>query len=966
MEQWQRRCSVDVTQAQLGRQVRQALTNLYDLAFLHKHPLARQFVDGESDAHPAQAGEALRQHLLAAIQRLAPDMQVKADAKAWRPYRVLQLRYAEAYDVAQVQQELALSKSQYYREHELGLQSLVALLWEERRGSDGDLVTTAEASVAVAAVVDAGEPRRHNLPLPLTSFVGREQELGELVHLLHGSRLVTLTGSPGIGKTRLAIAVAERQLSDVAAGVHFVDLSLATEPEQVLRAIARVLAVAERDGVALLDVLTEFLRGRSLLLVLDNFEQVLAAAGMVYALLLACPTLTILATSRAPLRLPGEREYAVSPLPLPEAVGPATGELARNPAVALFVQRAQDVRADFALSEDTAASVAAIVRRLDGLPLAIELAAARVRILPPAALLARLDNSLRLLSGGSSVLPERRQTLRAAIQWSYDLLVPEEQTLFRRLAVFAGGCTLEAAEAIAAGMECRADAEPAAIRQVVSPLSLDILDGMTSLVEKSLLGQRDGPDGGARFTMLQLIGDFAREQLDARGEAEALYAWHADYFRAYGQALGDAWWWRRGGPAVALAEADQDNFRAALAWYAGRPDPDPGLLLAAALRFWFFSHAVEGCRWLERLLERQTGGSRARAAALNALATLQYFQGQAFTAARESFQAAAALSRSLGNARQLAMALEGLGRTLPAEDPACAAAVEEAMDLYRELGDEVGIVSALNVSGVAAARNGDLATARRLLDEAVARERARVGDSELLVSCVINRGMVDNCLAVNDLTTIAREDQVVDESTVAHLRRAFGAAVPWFEQAAAIEERLYGEVRNTNSFVSLGETLEGMGELDRMEQTSRRALDHGIARHDRGEIWWAIGALSRVAAYRGDVERAARLFGFSQAWGREHHIEGNNTTEVNRMEHARAHALLHRVAGSEDAAAAYAAGEQMRLEEALALVREPGAGAASPRSTHVAPGRRPAQRPSPPPASVIAGYIQDYRQALSD
>ena len=366
-----------------------------------------------------------------------------------------------------------------------------------------------------------------------------------------GARLVTLTGPGGTGKTRLALEIGAEALDRYPDGVFFVDLSPLTDPALVVPTIAATLGVREVVGQPLLETLSGFLTDKRLLLLLDNCERVLAAAPDVAALLAASPTVSILATSRAALHIRGEREFPLLPLPLPAADRlPPLEELAQVPAVALFVELAAASQPDFALTADNAAAVAAICRRLDGLPLAIELAAARMKVLPPAALLARLEQRLPLLTGGGRDLPARQRTMRDAIAWSYDLLAPEEQALFRRLAVFAGGFTLDAAEAVAA---------PGA--------ALPVLDGVVALVEQSLLRQMPGLDDEPRYQMLETVREFGLERLAAAGEADEVRQRHARHFlmlaerRVHGmQLFMDL-------ESLTRVAPEQDNVRLALAWF---------------------------------------------------------------------------------------------------------------------------------------------------------------------------------------------------------------------------------------------------------------------------------------------------------------------------------------------------------------------------------------------------------------
>jgi predicted ATPase/class 3 adenylate cyclase len=366
------------------------------------------------------------------------------------------------------------------------------------------------------------ELRLHNLPLQPTPLIGREKEVHEVTERLRRSevRLLTLTGPGGTGKTRLALQAAAELVEEFEDGVFFVNLAPLTDPELVPSSIAQVLGVRETGGRSLPERLHEHLRERRMLLVLDNFEQVVEAAPVVTALLAAAPRLKVLVTSRTALHLRGEKGYVVPPLSLPDPKQlPPLERLGQYEAVRLFIERALDVRGDFAVTDENAPAVAEICHRLDGLPLAIELAAARIRILSPEALLRRLENRLKLLTGGARDLPERQRTLQATIGWSHDLLSEAEKVLFRRLPVFTGGRTLEAIETV-----CDAEGE----------LGLDVLEGVTSLVDKSLLRQEEGIGGEPRLVMLETIHEYAREKLEESGEGQEIRRRHAEFFLAPG------------------------------------------------------------------------------------------------------------------------------------------------------------------------------------------------------------------------------------------------------------------------------------------------------------------------------------------------------------------------------------------------------------------------------------------------
>jgi predicted ATPase/DNA-binding XRE family transcriptional regulator len=424
-----------------------------------------------------------------------------------------------------------------------------------------------------AALEAAARPRpapserprpEHNLPAQLTSFVGREREIGLVLDLLRrpDTRLVTLTGPGGTGKTRLAIRVAEELLDDVPDGIFFVALAPVADAPTIIQALAQALGVGGGPGHALEAGVADYLRDRRSLLLLDNFEHLLSGAPLVSRLLARCRDVKVLVTSRSALRLSGEQEFPLEPLPLPDLRRPPpASELAQNAAVALFVERAARARPGFALSADNAAALVGICVRLDGLPLAIELAAARVKLLPPPALLARLEGSsaLRLLTDGARDLPARQQTLRATIGWSYDLLAPAEQRLFARVAIFVGGCDLEAAEAVCGDGPPEGDAAAP-----LAPLDIEVIDGVASLVDKSLLRQEEGVGDEPRFAMLDTIREFGLERLAAAGEAAELRARHARHYLAMVEA---------GGPFLLASElrqrrlaAEQDNVRTALRW----------------------------------------------------------------------------------------------------------------------------------------------------------------------------------------------------------------------------------------------------------------------------------------------------------------------------------------------------------------------------------------------------------------
>ena len=564
-----------------------------------------------------------------------------------------------------------------------------------------DLTRAERLSQLVVAGLRADFPRPrtldttpNNLPLQLTSFVGRESLLAEAHRLLATTRLLTLSGPGGTGKTRLALQVAADVVDRFPEGVFFVPLASVLAPDLVPSAIVAALGLTDGGTALPLDRITAHLRTSRTLLVLDNFEQVLPAAPTIAAILRMTDSVKILVTSRSVLRISGEHELPVPPLELPDPREVATrASLSQYEAVQLFIERGVAARPDFAVTNENAPAIAEITARLDGLPLAIELAAARLRLLSPQAILARLGDRLGLLSGGARDLPARQQTLRAAIAWSYDLLDEGERRLFARLSAFAGGWSLDAAEAVCGGAD----------------VAVDVLDGLSSLAEKSLVRPQDDAHGDERFLMLETIHAFAVERFEAGPEAADIRRRHAEFFLGLAERVGTALLGEDRRVKLIALEDDHDNFRAALAWLDTQGDlPSTARLLAALWRFWqMHGHLYEARRSFDRAIaldDKRHGLTPAqRRALLTAAGGIAYWQGD-IAAAHRWYREAVDLARAHEGPLALANALYDLSfaplETSTAEWTAAIVGesrpiLEEALAIFRAERDDDGVARAL-------------------------------------------------------------------------------------------------------------------------------------------------------------------------------------------------------------------------------------------------------------------------------
>jgi predicted ATPase/class 3 adenylate cyclase/DNA-binding XRE family transcriptional regulator len=716
----------------------------------------------------------------------------------------------------------------------------------------------------------------HNLPTPPNPLIGREVELAAIGAQLRSGelRLLTLLGPGGTGKTRLALQAAREQLDQYPDGVWFVDLTPIRDPVLVLPTIARTLGLRESGSEPIADQLRSYMAERALLLLLDNLEQVIDSAPELATLLSAAPELRLLATSREALRLASEQIYAVPPLAAPEE---RASDPLSSPATQLFLARARAARADFTVDTAGAVAIAAICRRLEGLPLAIELAAARIRLLTPPAILERLSRPLDLLTAGSRDLPTRQQTLRTAIAWSYDLLTEAEQKLFRRLGVFVGGWTLEAAEAVAE-----------------EPQAFDLL---AALSDKSLVRQADGPTGEARFTMLETIREYALERLMASGEDGETRERHANYCLAFAEATEPQL--KGSGQIIAMerAAAEHDNLRAALAWSITTGAAERGLRFVGALIWFWELHDClsEGRRWIEGALAqaKDVGRSAVRAKALYALSQTEADQVVACAGLEESV----AIWREIGDRHGLVLSLSALGWAMLYEHRTAVArsCFEESVAIGRELHDKWGLSLALYGLG-AVARRDDPTTARPLIEECV-----------VLLRDVGNR--VYEVGALDMLGAIARSDH--DQARAGKL----------YAECLAVSRELNNKAKIGAALLGLGDVAQDQGKYEQAVAWYQESLALLLHVGVKERIAWCLMGLGGVTGALNKPERSARLLSAAETLLATRNLSVSVWPDVH-ADYDRHVAAVRAQLGEEAFTAAWTAGRALSLDAVVALALE--------------------------------------------
>lgn len=785
----------------------------------------------------------------------------------------------------------------------------------------------------------------NNLPLQLSSFIGRELEIAEVQRLLASARLVTLTGVGGVGKTRLALAVATLQF-DCQDGVWFVDLSPLADPALVPQVVATTLGLTEQAGRRSLDTLTDHLRTHEALLLLDNCEHLVSAcARLTEHVLQACPRLRILVTSREALGIGGETVWPVPPLHTPDLTQAAVltpEQLLRFESARLFVERARATQPGFALTAANAPAVVQICHRLDGIPLALELAAARIKLLPAEQIAARLDDRFRLLTGGSRTALPRRQTLRALVDWSYDLLSEPERVLLRRLSVFAGGWTLDAAESVTT-----LDSRPDPVDKGSSQFPLlflrreDVLDLLARLVDKSLL-VADARAVSARYRMLETIRQYAWERLAEAGEGMPVRSQHLGYYFDLAKQAEAHLTSAARKPWLERLEAEHDNLRAALEW-ASEHDAVQAMQLAAALRwFWYFNgHSLQGRDWLERVLARpgepsavkSTRYTSARAKALMAAGFMIAYGGGEPKAAHAHLLESITLWRVLGDNRYLAEVLlyHGWAMLRQSNQSQMIPTLEESVALARETAETWLLAFALGTLGLALSYSpSSMDRARTLVDESIAlwqqiAEPWGLGQSQTYrAGLALRMGQLAEARAFF-MDALAERRLAGDRWTLAISLNDVGDLLRFegdYAQARALQEEALALFTAVGDQASVTKTKRKLGLLALSEgdyEEARAQLARSLAEHqaagNQAGMALCLSAYGALAASQGQAERAVRLCAAATGLMESLHYR---MVATDHIEHERNIAAGRERLPEADFARAWAVGQQLTLEQALA------------------------------------------------
>jgi non-specific serine/threonine protein kinase len=936
------RCTAAAPTSAFGRQVRDALAHLYDPAYLQTHPLIH-LIPHDPSTRGVSAGGALRHLLLETIESLRPS-GAQVGETTGGSYQVLVRRYVEGVDAATIQAQLALGRSEYFREHRRGLEAVISLLWPclagTRQGTD------------LSSRRDGGEPRprpieqlgrapagaagHDHLPVPLTSFVGRESVMAAVEASLATTRLLTLTGAGGVGKTRLALEVARGLAHQYADGAWFVDLAAVGDPALVPQTAAVALGIPEDPHHPIQAALECYLQARHVLLVLDNCEHLIAAcARFVAEMLPSCPDLTILATSRESLRIGGEVSWAVPPLTAPDPAGwPATGagqasRLAEYDGARLFLDRARAALPSFALTDQNTAAVAEICWRLDGIPLAIELAAARVTLLGVEQIAERLDDRFRLLTRGSREALPRHQTLRALVDWSFDLLPERERTLFRRLSVFAGTFGLEAIEAVCGGGALDAP---------------DVLDPLGGLVGKSLVLMAES-DGTARYRLLETIRQYARERLAEADETAPVQRRHANWYLGLTERARVEVWGAAEKEWLDRLDADHPNLREALRWFRDH-DPAAGLRLAVGLcRFWYDRGLVsEGRRWLEDLLDRAPDRTVVRARALFGLGWLAFQRGDS-VAMKSAMEDSIPIFQENGDDRGAGRSLSYLGRVALQEGcyAEAQAFLRRGLAFLREADDRPGIATTLFWLGNLLRASGDDEGAAALLAESrvIFLELRGQGGRDFFVLGQLAelarlQGDYDEARALTNESLVVSREIGHRELVVTNLHRmaALVRAEGDYQQSRVLLGECLDLAQELGHQPWMGRVLIGLAKLSQTEGDYAQArtlfqqsLRIARALGDRAMTASCVGAVGLVATQQGTWAEGVRMIGAVRVTDELFPSRFDPAERAQRS----ARLDLARVALGEEAfIQAWAAGQAMTLEQAVDLALQQGV--AEPRS----------------------------------